>query len=106
MIDLDQIYEKVKSFIEDNGDEYYLCEIEDILGVDEETLLRVLQQLKSDNIITEEHFFETGCVNNRICTDCFEPMEHEDTKLQETPEGDIQHIHVYRCHKCFKKEYY
>lgn len=103
---MNSTYEKVKLFIEDNGDHYYLCEIEDILDIDEETLLEILRELKKDNIVTEDHYFETGCLNNRICADCFEPMEHEDTKLEETPEGNIQYKYIYRCHKCFKKEYY
>ena len=86
---LDAIYEKVKLFIEDNGDNYYLCEIEDLLDVNEETLLEILRELKKENIITEDHYFETGCLNNKICSNCFEPMEHEDTELEETPEGEI-----------------
>jgi hypothetical protein len=103
---LDAIYEKIKLFIEENGDHYYLCEIEDIIGVNEETLLEILRELKKDNIITEDHYFETGCLNNKICSDCFEPMEHEDTELEETLEGEMQYKHIYRCHKCLKKEYY
>ena len=103
---MDAIYEKVKLFVEDNGDNYYLCEIEDILGVDEETLLEILRKLKKDNIITEDHYFETGCLNYRICPDCFETMEHEDTELEESSEGAIIYKHIYRCHKCLKKEYY
>ncbi|MBI5680671.1 MAG: hypothetical protein HZC47_07260 [Methanobacterium sp.] len=103
---MDSDYEKVKLFIEENGDEYYLCEIEDILGINEETLLEIFKELKKDNIITENHYFETGCLNNKICADCFEPMEHEDTKLEEDSKGDIQYKHIYRCHKCLKKEYY
>lgn len=103
---LDSDYEKVKLFIEDNGDEYYLCEIEDILGIDEETLLEIFRELKKDNIITKDHYFESGCLNNKICSDCFESMEHEDTKLEEDSKGDIQYKHIYRCHKCLKKEYY
>lgn len=104
--DLDPNYEKVKSFIQENGDYYYLCEIEDILGIDEESLLEILRELKKDNIITEDHYFETGCLDNRICSDCFEPMKHEDTQLEETPSGEIQYKHIFRCHNCLKKEYY
>lgn len=106
MIILDSVYEKVKVFIEDNGDHYYICEIGDILEIDEETLLEILKELKNENIITEDHFFETGCLNNRICSDCFEPMEHEDTECEETSNGEIKYKYIYRCHKCLKKEYY
>ena len=103
---MNSVYEKVKSFIEDNGDHYYLCEIEDILNVDEETLLGILRELKKDNILTEDHYFETGCLNDKICSDCFEPMEHEETEFEEIYNGKIQYKHIYRCHNCLKKEYY
>lgn len=89
-----------------SNDHYYLCEIEDILGIDEETLLEILRELKKDNIITGDHYFKTGCLNNRICSDCFEPMDHEDSEIEETPNGKIQYKHIYIGHNCLKKEYY
>lgn len=103
---MDSVYEKVKSFIEENGDHFYLCEIEEILDVDEESLLEILKDLKKDNIITEDHYFETGCLINRICSYCFEPTEYEDMELEETSDGKIKYKHIYRCHNCLKKEYY
>lgn len=49
-----------------SNDHYYLCEIEDILGIDEETLLEILRELKKDNIITGDHYFKTGCLNTEF----------------------------------------
>lgn len=103
---MNAVYGKVKEFIEENGDRYQLCQIEDILDISEETLLEILRQLKEDNVIAEKHHFETGCLNKRICSDCFQPMEHEDTLLEETSESEIRYKYVYRCPECFKKEIY